>query len=94
MARLTITLSPDRHRALKETAVRRGKAIRSLVEESLDAYGIKTATQAASLAACALEWSAVSEEAALDLAVSETRARTASKPSKGKTTQRPSGRRG
>ena len=36
MARLTITLSQERHRALKEAAARRSKTIRSLVEESLD----------------------------------------------------------
>jgi hypothetical protein len=75
MSRLTITLSPERHRALKETAVRRGKTIRSLVEESLDAYGIKTASQAAALIARARKRSAMSEEAAIKLAVSETRAR-------------------
>jgi predicted transcriptional regulator len=44
MARLTITLSPERHRALKEAAARRSKTIHRLVEESLDAYGIKTAS--------------------------------------------------
>jgi hypothetical protein len=75
MNRLTITLSPERHRALKETAVRRGKTIRSLVEESLDAYGIKTASQAAALVARVRKRSAISEEAAIKLAVSETRAR-------------------
>jgi hypothetical protein len=40
MPRLTITLPPEKHRALKEASVRQGKTIRSLVEESLDAYGI------------------------------------------------------
>ena len=85
MPRLTITLSSEKHRALKETAVRRGKTIRSLVEESLDAYGIKTAAQAAALVARARERSAMSEEAALDLAVSETKARRASELVKGKT---------
>ena len=74
MSRLTITLSPERHRALKETAARRGKTIRSLVEESLDAYGIKTASQAAALVARARKRSAMSEKAAIKLAVSETRA--------------------
>ncbi len=74
MSRLTITLSPERHRALKETAVRRGKTIRSLVEESLDAYGIKTASQAAALVARARKRCAMSEKTAIKLAVSETRA--------------------
>ncbi len=74
MPRLTITLSPEKHRALKETAVRRGKTIRSLVEESLDAYGIKTANQAAVLVARARKRSAMAEAAAIRLSVSETRA--------------------
>ncbi len=74
MPRLTITLSSEKHRALKETAVRQGKTIRSLVEESLDAYGIKTANQAAALVARARKRSAMSEAAAIKLAVSETRA--------------------
>ncbi len=74
MPRLTITLSAQRHRALKETAVRRGKTIRSLVEESLDAYGIKTSNQAAALLARARKYSGLAEREALKLAVSETRA--------------------
>jgi hypothetical protein len=74
MARLTITLSPERHRALKETAARRGTTIRSLVEESLDAYGIKTSEHAADLVARARKHSGLSEREALKLAVSETRA--------------------
>ena len=74
MARLTITLSPERHRALKEAAVRRSKTIRSLVEESLDAYGIKTAGQAAALVARARRQSSMNEAEAARLAVQETRA--------------------
>ena len=73
MPRLTITLSSEKHRALKETAVRRGKTIRSLVEESLDAYGIKTVSQAAALVARARARSGMTEAAAVDLAVRETR---------------------
>ena len=74
MPRLTITLSPERHRALKETAVRRGKTIRSLVEESLDAYGVKTTSQAAALVARARARSGMSESEATRLAVMETSA--------------------
>jgi Antitoxin ParD len=74
MARLTITLSSERHRALKETAARRGKTIGSLVEESLDAYGIKTSSQAAALVARARQRSAMSEAEATRLAVQETKA--------------------
>lgn len=75
MPRLTITLSPEKHRALKETAVRRGKTIRSLIEESLDAYGVKTVSQAAALVARARARSALTEKEAMRLAVAETRAR-------------------
>ena len=75
MPRLTITLASEQHRALKETAARRGKTIRSLVEESLDAYGIKTVNQAASLVARARARSGMTETGAIDLAVRETRAR-------------------
>jgi hypothetical protein len=71
---LTITLSPERHRALKEAAVRRSKTIRSLVEESLDAYGIKTASQAVALVARARKRSAMTEADAIKLAIAETRA--------------------
>ncbi|HEY3169902.1 MAG TPA: CopG family transcriptional regulator [Thermoanaerobaculia bacterium] len=74
MPRLTITLSPERHRALKEAAVRRGKTIRSLVEESLDAYGVKTTRQAAALVARARASSGLTESDAMRLAVEETRA--------------------
>ncbi len=72
MPRLTITLSPERHRALKEAAVRRQKTIRSLVEESLDAYGIKTVTRAAALLARARRRSGLTEAEALRLATAET----------------------
>jgi Antitoxin ParD len=75
MPRLTITLSPESHRALKETAARRGKSIRSLVQESLDAYGIKTRERAAALVARARRTSGLSEAEALRIAVGETRAR-------------------
>lgn len=72
MPRMTITLSQERHRALKETAARRGKTIRSLVEESLDAYGVKTTSQAADLVARARARSGMTESEALRLAVEET----------------------
>ena len=75
MPRLTITLPPEKHRALKEASVRRGKTIRSLVEESLDAYGIKTTSDARSLVARARERAGMTEAAAIKLAVLETRAR-------------------
>jgi len=42
MGRLTISLSDERHLALKEAAARQHKSIREIVESSLDYYGIKT----------------------------------------------------
>ena len=74
MTRLTITLSDERHRALKEAAARRNTTIRQLVEESLDSYGIKTTESAAALVAAARGRSRLTEAAALNLAVEETRA--------------------
>jgi hypothetical protein len=74
MARLTITLSDARYRALKETAVRRGKTIGATIEECLDRAGIKTVAGAADLVAQARQRSRLSETAALALAVKEARA--------------------
>jgi hypothetical protein len=72
MARLTITLSDERHRALREAAVRRRKTIGQLVEESLEFYGIKTARSAERLVAKARARASLSEAEALKLAVAET----------------------
>ncbi|MGH7331145.1 MAG: CopG family transcriptional regulator [Candidatus Rokuibacteriota bacterium] len=74
MARLTITLSDTRYRALKETAARRGKTIGATIEECLDRAGIKTVASAAELVNRARQRSRLSEAAALALAVRETRA--------------------
>jgi len=74
MARLTITLSDARHRALREAAVRRGKTIGELIEESLEFYGIKSAHAAEDLVAKARARAALGEPAALRAAVQETRA--------------------
>ena len=74
MARLTITLSDARYRALKETAARRGKTIGATIEECLDRAGIKTVAGAADLVARARQRSDMSEESAIALAVRETRA--------------------
>jgi predicted transcriptional regulator len=73
MARLTITLSEEVHRALKEAAARRRKSIGQLVEESLDFYGIKTTERAADLVASARQRAGMAEEEALDLALEEIR---------------------
>jgi len=73
MPRLTITLSEERHKALKETAVRRGKTIGTLIEESLIYYGIKTPNRAGELVARARQRADLNEVDALDLGVAETR---------------------
>ena len=41
MSRLTITLSEERHRALKEAAARRDTSMSRIIEESLEFYGVK-----------------------------------------------------
>jgi hypothetical protein len=74
MARLTITLSDERHRALREAAVKRGKTIGQLIEESLEFYGIKSARGAEELVAKARARAALGEAEAVRLAVKETRA--------------------
>lgn len=74
MARLTITLSDERHRALREAAVKRGKTIGQMIEESLEFYGIKTLRSAEEFVAKARARASLSEAQALRLAVDETRA--------------------
>jgi len=74
MARLTVTLSNERHRALREAALKRGKTIGQLIEESLEFYGIKTVRSAEELVAKARARASLSEVDALRLAVDETRA--------------------
>ena len=49
MSRLTITLSEERYRALKEAAVQRNKTIGQLIDESLEFYGIKSRERARDL---------------------------------------------
>lgn len=74
MARVTINLPEDLHRAVKAAAARRGTTIGSMVAESLVAYGIKSPKDAAALVERARTQSGLSEERALDLAVDETAA--------------------
>ncbi|RME70419.1 MAG: CopG family transcriptional regulator [Planctomycetota bacterium] len=74
MPRLTITLSDEQHRALKEAAVRRGVPMRQIIEESLALAGIKTRKTAAEIVAKARKKAAMQEADALELAVRETRA--------------------
>ncbi len=74
MARLTISLPDELHRALKESAARRDKTIGELVAESLEFYGIKTTEAAAELLARARARSGLNDDEAMALAVRETRA--------------------
>lgn len=73
MPRLTISLSEERHRALKEAAARRNKSIAALIEESLEHYGIKTTETAAALVARARRRADLDEDEAREIAVDETR---------------------
>jgi hypothetical protein len=74
MVRLTITLSDERHLALREAAAKRRKTIGQLIEESLEFYGIKTMRNAEQLVAKARAHASLGEADALKLAVTETRA--------------------
>lgn len=73
MPRLTITLSAERHRALKEAAARRGKTIGQLIEQSLELAGIKTRDSARQILQKARKHGGLREREALSLAVRETR---------------------
>jgi hypothetical protein len=74
MSRLTITLTEDRYRAVKEAAAQRGKTIGQLIDESLDFYGIKSRDQALALVRQARERSQLTEQQALELAQKEVQA--------------------
>ena len=74
MARLTITLSDERHRALREAAAKRGKTIGQLIDESLEFYGIKSTRSAEHLVAKARARASLREADALRIAIAETRA--------------------
>lgn len=72
MVRLTVTLSEERHRALKEAAARQRKSIGQLIDESLEFYGIKSTDEAARLVAAARCRAGLSEVEALSIAQEET----------------------
>ena len=73
MPRVTITLSEERYRALKEAAARRRTSIKSLIDESLDLAGIKTREDAVRLVERARLRSGLDDDTALTMAVEETR---------------------
>ena len=74
MSRLTITLSEERYRALKEASAQRNKTIGQLIEESLEFYGIKTRDAARDLVQRARSRSTLSEAEAFALAQRQVRA--------------------
>lgn len=74
MSRLTISISDDMHRALKEAAVRQGRSIGSIIEEGLQLRGIKPIEDARSLVKKARAHAALTELEALDISTEETRA--------------------
>lgn len=74
MSRLTITLSEERYRALKEASAQRNKTIGQLIDESLDFYGIKSRQEARDLVRRARAHSNLDEDQALDVAQREVRA--------------------
>lgn len=73
MSRVTITLSDERHRALKEAAARRNTSIGRIIEESLESYGIKASESASALVAAAPDLSGLGDDDAPAVAGEETR---------------------
>lgn len=73
MNRLTISLPAELHKALKAAAARRGTTIGFLVQESLEAYGIKPERNVRDLVAAARKRSALPAASAEELAAEETR---------------------
>lgn len=74
MSRLTITLSEERYRALKEASAQRNKTIGQLIDESLEFYGIKSREDARDLVRRARAHSRLTEDQALAVAQEQTRA--------------------
>jgi len=79
MARLTITLSDERHQALKEAAVRRHTTIGKIIDESLERFGVKTHEDALVILEQARRsavetMSGMTDDEIMDWAVSEVRA--------------------
>lgn len=74
MSRLTITLSEERYRALKEASAQRNKTIGQLIDESLELYGIKSRADARALVARARAHAGLAEAQAQALAAKEIKA--------------------
>jgi hypothetical protein len=77
MPRITITLSEERKRALKEAAARRGVTITALIDESLELAGIRTSESARQIVARARAKARMADADALELALRETAAERA-----------------
>jgi ribosome-binding protein aMBF1 (putative translation factor) len=71
---MTITLSEERRKAVKEAAARRGVSITELIDESLELAGVRTQEDAANIVARARAQSGLSDAEAMDLALRETAA--------------------
>lgn len=74
MTRLTINISEERQRALKQAASERGKTMGQLVEESLEFYGIKSREEAAALVQRARKNADLADADAMALGMEATRA--------------------
>jgi predicted transcriptional regulator len=74
MARLTITLSDERYRALALTAARRQQSMTEVIVESLASYGIRSHESATEIVARARVASRMSEREAGKLALREVQA--------------------
>ena len=72
MTRLTITLADRTHRALKEAAVRQGRSMAAIIEESLEMRGIRPLDTAREIVAKARSRSGLDTDTAMALAVEET----------------------
>jgi hypothetical protein len=80
MPRMTITLSEERQRAVKEAAARRGTTITALIDESLELAGIRTRESAQEIVARARATSGLTDAEAMELALGETAAARAKRP--------------
>ncbi len=74
MSRLTITLSEERYRALKEASAQRDKTIGQLIDESLDFYGIKSRQDAIGLVRRARARGKLDDEQAMAVAQQHVKA--------------------
>lgn len=73
MSRLTITLSDERYRALKEASVQRGRTIGQLIDESLEFYGIKSREEAMAIVRRARNHADLEESEAMSAALDEVK---------------------